>query len=207
MSGHPLDNYRFELDHYDFMPITQFNEIKDATEGAPNPNRVFRIAGLVVDAQHRVTKTGREFGTMAVEDFSGKTEVAFFSDDYVRFKNYLEKGKAISLNGFFKQRYNSDAFEFKASNICLLDTVKTTQTKHIEMVLPPDAVTKNFIDFVEKNAKENPGKAALKFKIYETAENLVVNMYTLEKGFTMNDAMSEYLTAHPEIEVGVGLVG
>ncbi|MDR0794043.1 MAG: DNA polymerase III subunit alpha, partial [Chitinophagaceae bacterium] len=205
MSGHPLDNYKFELEHYDFIPISNFNKIKDAVDSKPNTNKIFRLAGLVTDAQHRVTKTNREFGIVTIEDFTEKTEIAFWSDDYVRFKHYMEKGMAISISGYFKQRYNSDMYEFKASNVCLLDTVKTTQTRNLEIALPPSAVTKNFIDFIEKNTKENPGNAVLKFKIYEIEKNFILNMYTLEKGFTMNDAMSEYLNAHPEMEAGVGI--
>ena len=43
-----------------------------------------RIAGLVTDAQHRVSRKGNNFGVMMLEDFSGKTELMLFGDDYVK---------------------------------------------------------------------------------------------------------------------------
>jgi len=30
LSGHPLDNYRFEMKHYGITPIADFNEFKEA---------------------------------------------------------------------------------------------------------------------------------------------------------------------------------
>ena len=208
MSGHPLDHFKFELRYYGIMQLSEFNEVKESTTLiSANANRHFRIAGLVIDAQHRVTKTGRNFGALTIEDFSGKTELMLWSDDYVRFQNYLEKGKNLLINGFFKQRYNSDQFEFKVTNICLLEMAKQTLTRQLEINIEPASVTKELVTFLEKNVRENPGKSSLRFNLYEPAENLKVTMYTLEKGFTMNDEMAGYLLDNPDVEINVGLVG
>ncbi|MBU3663864.1 MAG: hypothetical protein FGM41_11810, partial [Bacteroidetes bacterium] len=43
-----------------------------------NLNKTIRIAGLVVEANHRVSKNGRNFGILGIEDFTGKTEQALF---------------------------------------------------------------------------------------------------------------------------------
>jgi DNA polymerase III subunit alpha len=65
MSGHPLDNYKFELKYYHIMPLADFTEIKDsATLAQANLNKTIKIAGLVIDAQHRTTKTNRAFGIL-----------------------------------------------------------------------------------------------------------------------------------------------
>ena len=208
MSGHPLDHFKFELRYYGIMQLSEFNEVKESTTLiAANANRNFRIAGLVIDAQHRVTRTGRNFGALTIEDFSGKTELMLWSDDYVRFQNYLEKGKNLLINGFFKQRYNSEQFEFKVTSITLLEMAKQTLTRQLEINIEPASVTKEFVTFIEKNVRENPGKSSLRFNIYEPAENLKVTMYTLEKGFTMNDEMAGYLLDNPDVEINVGLVG
>ncbi|MBS0173727.1 MAG: DNA polymerase III subunit alpha, partial [Nitrospira sp.] len=70
MSGHPLDNFKFELKHYNITSLEDFNEIKNATGITPT-SRQLRVAGLVIDAQHRLTKTGKNFGVLHIEDFSG----------------------------------------------------------------------------------------------------------------------------------------
>jgi len=71
MSGHPLDHYGFEMRHYQFTPINAFNEVKDNLALYPNNlGRAFKLAGLITDVQHRVTKTGKNFGSFVIEDFS-----------------------------------------------------------------------------------------------------------------------------------------
>ena len=88
MSGHPLDAFKFELTHYNITPVAEFTEMRNNNDGPPS-TRQYRLAGLVTDAQHRLTKTGKNFGIMHIEDFSGKCDFALFGEDYVRYNNYL----------------------------------------------------------------------------------------------------------------------
>ncbi|MBN9296121.1 MAG: DNA polymerase III subunit alpha [Filimonas sp.] len=206
ISGHPLDHYRFEMKHYGIMQLSDFNEVKDSvTLAAARNGRDMRIAGLVIDGQHRVTKTGRNFGILVIEDFTGKTEIALWSDDYMRFQNYLDKGKNVMVTGFFKQRFNQDQYEFKVSSINLLETVKQTMTKQLEITAHPGAISEQFVLFMEQNIKDNPGKASIRFNIYEPRENLKVSMYTLDRGFNMNEEMAAFLLENTDIEVNVAL--
>ena len=209
LSGHPLDHFRFELRHYGIMSLIDFNEFKDSvTLASSNQNRNFRIAGLVIDVQHRVTKTGKNFGSFVIEDFSSKTDFILWSEDYVKFQNYLEKGQNILINGYFRSRFNkSDQFEFKITTMCLLETVKQALTKNVEISINPVSITPDFVNFFEKNIKNNPGKAGLKFNIYEPVENLKVTLLAFEKGFEMNEEMADFLLDNPDLEVKVGLVG
>jgi DNA polymerase-3 subunit alpha len=190
------------------MQLSDFNEIKDSVTMQANAGtRNFRIAGLVIDAQHRVTKTGRNFGILSIEDFSGKTELALFGDDYVRTQNYLEKGKNVLVNGFFKQRFNTGQYEFKISSLTLLESIKQSMTKQLEISMHPSAVSEQFVTFVENNVKSHPGSSALRFMIHEPKDNIRISLYSLEKGFTMNDEMAFFLMENPDVEVSVSLAG
>jgi DNA polymerase-3 subunit alpha len=205
LSGHPLDHYRFELQHYNILNVENFVEIKDSnTLSQASLLKPLRLAGLVVDAQHRVTKTGRNFGILGFEDFSGKAEIALWSDDYVKYQNYLEKGKNILVQGFFKQNWKGDGYEFKVTSINLLETAKQMLTKQVELNIHPSMVSKEFIKFIEKNLKENPGKAALKFNVVHPEENIKISLVNNQKSFTMNDDMSSYIVDNA-IEVKVEL--
>ncbi|MDD2793247.1 MAG: OB-fold nucleic acid binding domain-containing protein, partial [Sediminibacterium sp.] len=208
MSGHPLDHFKFELKHYEITSIADFNEIKDSIALQPNPGRMLRVAGLVTDVQHRVTKTGKNFGSFTIEDFSGKTEYVLWSEDYVKFQNYLEKGQNILLNGFFRNRYNQpNVFEFKINSMSLLETVKQNLTRSVEINMHPAAVNEQMVQFLEKNLRSYPGKSTLRFNVVEPKENLRISMYTIERGFQMNEEMADFLMNNPDIEVKVGLVG
>lgn len=203
MSGHPLDNFKFEMRHYNITRLADYNEFKLAVNTHANPGKQFRVAGLVVDTQHRFTKTGKNFGILTIEDYSGKTEFMLWSEDYVKYTAYLEKGLIILVEGGFKTRYNSDQYEFKLNKVHLLETVKPTLTKQVVLEVQPQFINNNFINFIDANVRDNPGKSTLKFNIVDVRNNFKVGMYSLEKGFTMNDDMAVFLIDHPDVEVSV----
>ena len=208
MSGHPLDHFSFEMRHYQFTPINDFNEVRDTLSVNVNQlGRNFKLAGLVTEVQHRMTKTGKNFGSFVIEDFTGKTDFILWSEDYIKFQNYLEVGQKIFLTGSFRNRYNQpNAFEFKITNMSLLETVKQNQTRSIEISMHPSKLDQEILEFVEKNLKQNPGRASLKFNFVEPREQLVASVRTYEKGFLMNDDMVSFLDKHPDLSVQVNLV-
>ncbi len=203
MSGHPLDNFKFEMRHYNISRLADYNEFKAAVNTHSNPNRQFRLAGLVVDAQQRLTKTGKNFAILSIEDYSGKSEFMLWSEDYVKYINYLEKGLIVLIEGGFKTRYNSEQYEFKLSKIHLLETVKPALTKQVIVEVQPQFISTQFVHFIENNVKKHPGKTGLKFNIVDIRNNYKVGMYSLETGFTMNDDMAVFLNENKDIEVSV----
>ncbi|HJU46095.1 MAG TPA: DNA polymerase III subunit alpha, partial [Chitinophagaceae bacterium] len=203
MSGHPLDHFRFEIRHYNITTLAEYNEIKDAAHLQANPGRQLRIAALVIDAQHRVTKTGKNFGVLTLEDYTGKTEIALFSDDYMRFKDYLDKGKNIMVMGSFKQNWRGDGFEFKAERMNLLETIKQKLTKQLILDIEARHVSDKMIEFIDNNIKKYPGRTPIKFTITDSRQQVKIGMRTLDTGFEMNDEMAGFLTENPELEVQV----
>jgi DNA polymerase-3 subunit alpha len=208
MSGHPLDHFNFEMRHYNFTNIADFNEVKDNLSLYPNQlGKMFKLAGLITDVQHRITKTGKNFGSFVIEDFTSKTDFLLWSEDYVKFQNYLEVGQKVYINGSFRTRFNQpNNFEFKIQSMSLLETVKQNQTRSIEITLHPAHLNENIISFFEKNLKANPGKSSLKITFIEPREQMVASLLTIEKGFLMNDELVEFLDKTPELGVKVNLV-
>ncbi len=205
ISGHPLDNFKFEIKYYGLTPILEFNEFKEAVNLHPNPGRNFRMAGLIAEAQHRISKNGNKYGVFFIEDYTARMELTLWSDDYVRFSNYLEAGMVIFLTGNFRQRFSKSEFEFKVSSICLLESLMKSCTKKLQIEVHPKFIDENMIGFVESNVRKFPGKSSLKFCFSEPASKLKVRMYTQANGFEMNDELAKYLQEKPELEVQVEL--
>jgi DNA polymerase-3 subunit alpha len=203
MSGHPLDNFKFEMNHYNLTPISDFLEVKNAIGSTPS-TRSFRLAGLVVDAQHRLTKTGKNYGVLFIEDYSGKTDFFLWQEDYVKYLNYLEKGMIIMVEGSFKEkRFRQGEYEFSFAKLHLLETVKSTLTKQVIIDIEPAFVDDSFIHFIEQNIKDHPGKTSIKVNITDNLKNHSVSMYTIENGFTMNDDMAVFLNESKDFNVSV----
>jgi DNA polymerase-3 subunit alpha len=203
MSGHPLDNFRFEIQHYGITKLGEFNEIKEAITLQANPGKPFRLAGLVVEAQHRVTKTGRQFGSFFVEDYTGKSEFMLWGDDYVKYSQFLEKGKNLFITGAFRTRFNKSEFEFKVDRITMLENIKQTLTRHLVMELEARLVNEKLLTFLQENVKKHPGRSGLKFMITDPRMNARVSLFTRETGFEMNDEMAAWLYENGDISVQV----
>ncbi len=205
MSGHPLDNFKFQIRHFGFTPIADFNEYKDNISLIPNPGRSFKIAGLVTEAQHRVSKTGAKFGVFSIEDYSSKMEFLLWRDDYVRLSNFLETGLVVSLNGSFRQRFATSPFEFQVNGVTMLETMLRSNTKKVHIDINAEDITEDLVNFMATNVELHPGPAKLKMNIYDIHSNHKCGMFTSEKGFEMNDEMAHFLQSRTELEVKVEL--
>ncbi|MEO6252665.1 MAG: DNA polymerase III subunit alpha [Ferruginibacter sp.] len=203
MSGHPLDNYKFEMKHYNITPLADYLEFKAAVNTHPNPAKSFRVAGLVVDAQHRLTKKGKNFAVLSIEDYSGKAEFMLWSEDYVKYTNYLDKGLIVMIEGAFRQRYDGQSYDFSLNKLHLLDTVKSTLTKQVIIDVEPQFISEEMVEFIDANVKANPGKTSIKFNVIDSRNKFKVGMYSLEKSLTMNDDLAFYLNENKDIEVSV----
>jgi DNA polymerase-3 subunit alpha len=206
LSGHPLDNYKFEMKHYGVTPLADFNDFKDSIKLQPNPGRQFRIVGLVSDAQHRVAKSGNKYGNFVIEDYSGKTEFPLFSEDYMRLNPMLQQGNTVLINGYFKPRYNKDEFELKVLSVSLAETMKKNMTKQLTIEAHPQDISQEMVAFIEKNLKSHKGSSTLKFVLTEPKNKMKISLVTAGNGFEMNDEMIQFLQEKPELDVQVQTV-
>ncbi|ULQ57926.1 DNA polymerase III subunit alpha [Flavihumibacter rivuli] len=204
MSGHPLDHFKFEMKHYGIMPMQAFNEEKESTTLMAR-GRQYRLAGLVIDANERITKTGRNFGVLVLEDYSGKSEFMLWGDDYMRFKDYLVKGKNLFLTGFFKQRFNTDNYEFKIERITLLESVKQNLTKQLILDMEARHVSPEIINFLQGQVEKSGGQGGVtvRFNIFEPRTRNRISLYSIDKGIEMSDELTAWLQENPDLEVQV----
>jgi DNA polymerase-3 subunit alpha len=202
LSGHPLDHYRFEMKHYGVTPVSDFNEFKESFTTQPNPNRMFRVIGLIADAQHKIARSGNKYGSFIIEDYSGKTDILLFSEDYLKFSPLLQQGTTVLITGYFKQRFNKAEAEFKIVHVSLAETMKKNLTKQVSIEVNPQNINGDMISFMEKNLKYHQGSATLKFVLTEAKNNMKINLVAA-KGFEMNEEMIRFLENKPELEVQV----
>jgi DNA polymerase-3 subunit alpha len=203
MSGHPLDHFRFEIRYYGITQLGEFNEFRDTIGVHGNTSRSFRLAGLVVEAQHRVSKTGKQFGSFHIEDYTGKAEFMLWGDDYAKYSQFLERGRNLFMTGMFRQRFGKGEFEFKVDKITMLENVKQTMTKQLVIDLEARQINDELLTFVHENVKKYPGRSGIKFNITEQRMNARISLFTRETGFEMNDEMAAWLIENGDISVQV----
>jgi DNA polymerase-3 subunit alpha len=202
LSGHPLDNYRFEIKHYGITPISNFNEFRDTISQQSNPGATFRLIGLVTDAQHRIAKSGNKYGSFVIEDYTGKLEFPLFSDDYLRLSPILQPGSSVLIVGHLKQRYNRNEFEFKLTGVTLVETMLANLTRSLTLEIQPKDINTDIIRFFEKNLKRHPGKTAFKLIVNDLHKKLKVNLISTSYGIEVNPELVQFLENNP----GIGMM-
>jgi DNA polymerase-3 subunit alpha len=205
LSGHPLDHYKFEFRHYGTTPVQDFNEVKESQTLASS-GKTYKLLCLVSVANHRISRQGNKFGSFVLEDYSGKTEIVLFGDDYVRYNAYLQLGQAVFITGSFRQRFNKSEYEFKITSLTLAENVKRQMTKQLKLDLDVRNVQKETVEFLEENIRNHPGKSSLRIIVSEPKNNLKANLVTLDSGIEINNELIQFLDNRPEIDVQVTLV-
>jgi len=205
LSGHPLDHYKFEIKHYGITTVQEFNEVKESQTLA-SAGKGFKLLALVSVANHRISRQGNKFGSFTLEDYTGKTEIVLFGDDYVRYNAYLQQGQAIFITGAFKQRFNKSEYEFRIATVALAENVKRQLTKQLQLEMDVRNIQKETVDFLAENVRKYPGNSSLRLIVSEPKNNLKANLVTLDSGFEMNADLIHFLETKPEIDVQVTAV-
>lgn len=204
LSGHPLDHYRFEMKYYGITPIADFNEFRDTIKLQPNAGRTFRLIALVTGAAHKISqKSGNKYGSYVIEDFSGKTDFALFSEDYLRLSPLLQPGASVCITGSFRPRYKQGEFEFKIQQVVLAETLKKMITRQVNVQLHPQEIDPEMIRFIEQNLSRFPGQTNLRLIVVEPKKGMKISLVNNGKGVEMNEELIHFLEHKPGLEVQV----
>lgn len=172
LSGHPLDDYRTEMDVFCKHRLAQLKDL------APLRGHELTIGGMITSVQHKMTKTGKPFGTFFLEDYNDSHEFALFGDDYIKFKSFiLTPGLFVHIRGKVQERFgNADNLELKIATIDLLSELLEKKVKQITIQIPLSAVNDELIARTQQLMTEHPGNTALRFSVYDIGENISVNL-------------------------------
>jgi DNA polymerase-3 subunit alpha len=209
LTGHPLDNYKVELDRFCNTNISDLKMMQKARsgEGGEEIMAAFAklrqrgeicIGGLVSTVQHKMTKTGKPFGTFVLEDYKESYEFALFGDDYVKFRNLLVEGYFLHLKGIIEEKFRQkDNWDMKILVMSLLSEMRDKHTKSLTVCLELNALTSNMLDSIQElinvNNQRYPVKnCSLRFMIKDRDDSMLVELPS--KTFKVNpsdDLMAE----------------
>ncbi|HEU5146863.1 MAG TPA: DNA polymerase III subunit alpha [Chryseosolibacter sp.] len=179
ISGHPLDNFRFEMESFCTAACNQLNEIENL-EG-----RDIKLGGIVTGVEHRTTKTGKPFGKFYFEDYTGNTSFMLFGEDYLKFKNFLNVGWFLFIEGaVVRNTWGQQNLEMKIRNIDLLNEIGVKRSKGIQLRVNADEITPDLIGKIEDVCQEFSGSTPLYLKVRDDQENISLEL--MSRKFRVN---------------------
>src|SRR5688572_5964817 len=198
ISGHPLDNFRFEMDNFCKSTCSELNELESLI------GRETKLGGIVSGVEHRTTKTGKPFGKFTLEDYSGNYTFTLFGEDYLKFRNFMNIGWFLFIEGAaVRNTWGQQNLEFKIRNMDLLNELGIKRSKGVQLKINATDITKEMIGRIEDVCNEYTGNTPLYLKIQDAGEN--INLELLSRKFRVspiNDMVKQMKKAG-EIEVAV----
>ncbi len=173
LSSHPLDDFSLIIKHYCTCSLGDLADL-------PSMNgRDFVAAGMVTSVMHLTTKTGKPYGRFTIEDYNGSHEFVLFSKDYENFRRFLFEGYYLLIKGKVAPRiYNPNELETRITSIMMLAEAQETLMKEVTVSVPVDELTEELVGRLSAATKENRGQVILRFKVYDPAAEVAVNLYS-----------------------------
>jgi DNA polymerase-3 subunit alpha len=149
-------------------------------------NKDVKLAGIVTATEQRLTKNGKPFGRFTLEDYSGSISIPVFGEDYVkRFKNYLEKGALLFVEGTVQKRmYGGEELELRLKNIELLSELAARRVAGVVLQLVAEEVHADTVTHIETLCRNHPGKAAFYVRIADHSDK--VKAETISRKYFVN---------------------
>lgn len=180
LSGHPLDDHRLEIK---YLCNTTLPDLKELDKLA---GRDLTFSGIVTKAEHRIAKSGKPFGSLSLEDHHGTHEFMFFSEDYMKFKLYMQMGALLLVKGRAAARTwgrDEGQMELKINNIDLLGDARDKYITKLNLKVDADRVDDALTRELGQLLKASPGKCKVTVQLVSAQENMALE--AASKGFSV----------------------
>lgn len=196
LTAHPLDDYKLELTSFCTRDVT-LRDLKNDIE--KYKDREFTFGGMVTSARDGTSKNGNPFSTLTLTDYNDSYEFFFFGQDYVNFHKYCKSGLFIMIRGTVKQRFNSEFYEFKATQIELLSEARKNYVKSVTINVSLNELTEAIIKDIEQLTQNNKGQALLKFNVYNPENNMYIHLFSRNTRIELTNHFLDYFEKKPGI--------
>jgi DNA polymerase-3 subunit alpha len=188
ISGHPLDDYKLDLDLFTNTKISDLANINSLK------GKEMKLAGMVTSFEERITKTGKPWAKFVLEDFSGAKDFALFGEDFTKFRSFLQVNAMIYALGGTQNRYgNPDDLEFKFSKISFLADLRNSMLKTVQLQLKPGHLNRDVLEKLKKVTANNKGPATLKITLYDPESKYQTDLMSRQLKIDWNPLMVKEL--------------
>ncbi|WP_395090906.1 DNA polymerase III subunit alpha [Vaginella massiliensis] len=172
ISSHPLDDFKNELALVTNMSLQQ---LKGNEENYLD--RELSIGGIMSNVQHRIAKSGNEYGSFTFSDYTDQYEFTLFGEDYLKFKHFLSDNRFLNIRLSFSQRIykdkegniNSSRMFTKIIKMQLLSEILTQNTDSLTLTVKLDDLSDELIERLMELIMKYQGDKKLNFYIIDKA--------------------------------------
>lgn len=188
ISGHPLDSYRIIIEKVCNMHMDQLEDI------TPFANQDVMLGGIVTDLRIGQTKTGKPYGIVKMEDYSGAGELALFGDDWANFSGYFQIGNSLFVTARVEERqWKQNTYELKIGRVEFLTDVKDQKIKSITITLQTNLLNRKTANELSSLIKQNEGPTDIFFNVIDGKKQSQVMLQCNDYRVSVGSELINYL--------------
>lgn len=188
LSAHPLDEYRIILTYVCNTGMVEIAD-KESLKG-----KELLLGGIVTDVREGITRNGKPFMIVKMEDFTGSGEMPLFGNDYIEYSKYCKPGMYLLLKAAVTPRqWKESDLDFKIKSIQLLQDVKDDLIDKINITMPISEINEQAINEISVFVKNNPGKTQLYFKIIDGENHVSLNLMSRSIRLNVTQGFIDFL--------------
>ena len=199
LSAHPLDEFNIVLKG---LCNTKCTELEDLSTLSTKENIV--LGGIITSVESRLTKTGKPCGFVVIEDFNGSGRIALFGEEWAKWQGMLREGYTVFIRAKCSQRFkDSKFFDFRISDIKLLQTVKEESIDKITLHVNVNDLNEELVDDLMSIVSANKGSTQLFLQVNDHINNTNFLMRAREREIELTHDFLSYIEQHENISYTV----
>ena len=193
VSGHPLDDYKYELQFFCNGSLSDFSNLQTML------NREKHVAGIVTSVDHRISKNGKGWCMFTVEDYDASHDFRIFGEEYLKFRHFLVQNAFLFLKIFVKEGWTNKEgkkgdprTQFRHMSM-LQDTMKDL-AKKLTVKIDIAKLNSTQLALLKDSLQSYKGKSVLNFLIYDMEEKIKINMHSKTVKIDISKALLDELS-------------
>src|SRR5690554_5945004 len=170
ISGHPLDDFKFELKYFCNVRLSQLKNLNDLV------GRTVTFGGMISEVQFRTSAKGKDWAMFTIEGYDENIELRMFNEDYLKNRHFLLKNtfvyfKVYIKEGWLKQDTNERTEpRIQFIELKLLNEVIPTFAKKLIIQMDVRQLKEMQVEKIRFVMDQNPGTKPVVFEVFELEE-------------------------------------
>ncbi|MBP3756151.1 MAG: DNA polymerase III subunit alpha, partial [Prevotella sp.] len=195
LSAHPLDEYSIILNN---LCNTQCVELDDKV--SLSKKEEIAVGGIVTGVRNGTTRTGKPFGIVTIEDFSGSGELAFFGEEWGHWRGMLEVGFSVFVKAKCAPRWrDSNQLDMRVTDIQYMQTVKDNRIEKLTIMIEAQSINDEMVTDLTTLISESPGPTQLFFQVRHPDSSTPILLRSREKGVNVKRDLISYIESHSNL--------
>ena len=191
ISGHPLDDYRFEMKYFCNVRLANLKSLETLV------GKTLTFGGIVTNVQYRTGKNGKDWAMFTLEGYDESHDFRIFDEEYLKFRHFLVNNQFIYFKINIKDGWvNRETGKKSEPRITfhdakLLADVLPTFAKKLSIQLNIKDLNPGLIQKLNEIFKANSGDNPVNFEVMEIEKIIKVIEPSIKKEIDIQEISIE----------------